>query len=178
MAVYDRLGMDYGKMRRPDPRIASRIRAGLGSRGPVINVGAGTGSYEPVDLPVVAVEPSVRMLQQRPLGAAPAVRGVAEALPFASDCFAAGMAILTVHHWQDPVQGLRELRRVVAGPIGVLTWDAQVFDDFWMVNEYVPASKALDGGLPRPEQSRPWRHFRTGPADSRAGATGHPAPDR
>ena len=57
-AVYDEIGQSYVVTRQPDPRIAQAIRAALGEVRTVLNVGAGTGSYEPADLQVVAVEPS------------------------------------------------------------------------------------------------------------------------
>jgi SAM-dependent methyltransferase len=151
LSIYEQIGRGYAGIRRPDPRINARIRPGLGSKGPVINVGAGAGSYEPTDLPVVAVEPAAVMIHQRPPGAAPAVRAVAESLPFADRTFAAGMAVLTLHHWHDVAMGLLELRRVVHGPIVVLSWDAAVFDEYWMAAEYVPASRSLDRHLPSPE---------------------------
>jgi SAM-dependent methyltransferase len=150
--VYDTIGSGYANVRRADPRIAMQIRAAVGPVGRVVDVGAGAGSYEPGDLPVIAVEPSVTMLAQRPRSAAPAVRAVAEGLPFASGCFEAGMAILTVHHWTDPADGLRELRRVVRGAVVVLTWDARAFNNYWMVTEYLPASATLDDDLPSPEE--------------------------
>jgi SAM-dependent methyltransferase len=150
--VYEAIGHGYGELRRQDPRIALRVRQALGHEGPVVNVGAGTGSYEPTDVPVVAVEPAEAMLEQRPPAGAPAVRAVSEALPFADGTFAAGMAILTVHHWTDVAQGLAELRRVVRGPVAVLTWDVAIGDDFWMVSEYVPASRTLDRNLPAPTE--------------------------
>ena len=75
--MYDRIGGQYRHGRREDPRIAARIRAALGDASPVVNVGGGSGSYEPRDRPVVAVEPSTVMLSQRPRDAAPAVRAVA-----------------------------------------------------------------------------------------------------
>jgi hypothetical protein len=80
--VYDRIGGQYREGRREDPTIAVAVLAVLGGASPVVNVGAGAGSYEPRDRPVVAVEPSAVMLAQRPPGAAPAVRALAEALPF------------------------------------------------------------------------------------------------
>jgi SAM-dependent methyltransferase len=119
---------------------------------PIINVGAGAGSYEPDDVDVVAVEPAVVMIDQRSAGSAPVVRAVAEDLPFSDGCFAAGMAILTVHHWTDPLRGLAELARVVRGPVAVLTWDASIFNDYWMVAEYVPASRTLDIEIPGPAE--------------------------
>jgi SAM-dependent methyltransferase len=150
LSSYERLGVGYRHWRRPDRRIAAQIHAAIGPVGPVLNVGAGAGSYEPVKVPVVAVEPSLVMLDQRPAGSAPAVRSSAEALPFPDGRFAAGMAILTVHHWTDPAQGLRELRRVVRGPVAVLSWDAVIFNEYWMVTDYVPASTDLDTAVPPP----------------------------
>ncbi|GAA5180522.1 hypothetical protein GCM10023322_13010 [Rugosimonospora acidiphila] len=77
-----------------------------------MNVGAGTGSYEPADRDVTAVEPSALMREQRPAGAAPCVAAAAESLPFEEQSFDAAMAFATIHHRQDPIAGLHELRRV------------------------------------------------------------------
>lgn len=140
-ALYDRIGVDYDNLRRPDPRIAARIRAALGDAASVLNVGAGTGSYEPADCAVTAVEPSAAMIARRPPGAAPAVQGVAGALPFADGSFDAAMAILTVHHWPDPAAGLAELRRVTRGRIVILSFDPAARP--WPV-DYFPALAALD----------------------------------
>lgn len=138
MAGYDELfGGGYAAQRRPDPRIAARIRAALGDARCVVNVGAGAGSYEPADLDVVAVEPSEVMRAQRPPGAAPCVAAQAEDLPFADREFDAALAVLTVHHWGDWQAGCAELRRV-AGRCVVLTWDPAVTQSFWLVAEYVP----------------------------------------
>jgi len=109
--LYDRIGTGYPATRRTEPRIAARIDAALGTAGTVVNVGAGTGCYEPPGRRVTAVEPSAVMLGQRPSGAAPAVQAVAESLPFANASFDAAMAVWTVHHWADPAAGLAELRR-------------------------------------------------------------------
>jgi SAM-dependent methyltransferase len=118
---YERHGRGYALMRRTDPRIAARVHAALRDARTVVNVGAGTGSYEPEDRWVLAVEPSATMRAQRPSTAAPALAGRAEELPFDDGAFDAAMACITVHHW-DPVEaGLRELRRVARGPVVVLT---------------------------------------------------------
>jgi SAM-dependent methyltransferase len=152
VALYDRIGHGYTQLRRPDPRIATQIRAALGDRGPVIDLGAGPGTYEPDDLPVIAVDPAITMLAQRPVASGPAVRGVAEQASFPNDAFGAGMAIFTVHHWADPRRGLAELRRIVRGPVVVLSWDLAYSDEYWLVDEYVPASKRLDRHLPSPDE--------------------------
>ena len=78
----------------------------------MLNVGAGAGSYEPTDQVVVAVEPSQRMIDQRPPEASRiVVRAFASELPFEDDAFDAAMALLTVHHWPDAPAGFREVRR-------------------------------------------------------------------
>ena len=139
MQRYDRIGSGYREHRRPDPRIAAQVHAALGEAVTIVNVGAGAGSYEPADRRVVAVEPSDVMLAQRTRDAAPAVRAVAEALPFADRSFDAALAILTVHHWSDPRRGLAELRRV-AGRIVILTTLAERINQLWVTAEYFPGS--------------------------------------
>lgn len=140
--VYDRIGRTYTTTRRPDPRIEARLHAPLGRAEPVLNVGAGTGSYEPTDRAVVAVEPSGEMVAQRRPGSAPVARALAGALPFADATFAAALALLTVHHWPDPRAGLAELRRVTTGPVVVFTFDKEAHDP-WLI-EYLPGMARLD----------------------------------
>jgi SAM-dependent methyltransferase len=120
---YDRHGRGYGRQRRTDPRIAARIHAALGDAATVLNVGAGTGSYEPRDRWVLAVEPSATMRSGRGIGAAPALAARAEALPFDDASVDAAMACVTIHHWEPPEAGLRELRRVARGPVVVFTFE-------------------------------------------------------
>ena len=141
--VYDRIGAGYARRRRPDPRIAAQILAALGDARSVVNVGAGTGSYEPTDRSVQAVEPSALMIGQRAPDAAPCVQAPAEALPFADNAFDAAMAILTIHHWCDWRAGLREMRRVARARIVLLTFDVDA-SDFWLTRDYFPALMALD----------------------------------
>jgi SAM-dependent methyltransferase len=140
--TYDEIGRRYARHRRPDPRIAAAVNRALAGARTIVDVGAGSGSYEPVDRFVVAVEPSAVMVAQRPPSAAPVLRAVAEALPFPDGSFDAAMAILTVHHWPDRRRGLQELGRVAAGVV-VLTFDADVHNDFWLFRDYVPAARAI-----------------------------------
>jgi SAM-dependent methyltransferase len=135
--VYDTIGRGYAAHRRPEPRWVATIHAALGDAHTVVNVGAGTGSYEPGDRRVVAVEPSATMIAQRSPGAAPALRAGAEALPFAAGTFDAALAVLTVHHWRDPAAGLAELQRVAARQV-VVTWDPEVSNRYWLVSDYLP----------------------------------------
>lgn len=120
---YERHGRTYSRFRRADPRIAARIHAALGDARTVLNVGAGTGSYEPADRWVLAVEPSPTMRAQRPTDAAPVIAGRAEALPLDDDSVDGAMACVTIHHWESPEAGLAELRRVARGPVVVFTFE-------------------------------------------------------
>jgi SAM-dependent methyltransferase len=120
---YDEHGLGYARGRRADSRIEARVHAALGDAGTVVNVGAGTGSYEPRDRWLLAVEPSATMRGQRPATAAPAIDARAEALPFDDDSVDAAMACVTIHHWQPREAGLAEMRRIARGPVVVLTFD-------------------------------------------------------
>jgi SAM-dependent methyltransferase len=143
---YAALGNRYAARRVPDPRISGLIAAELGGARTVLNVGAGTGSYEPTDQRVVAIEPSETMIRQRPAAAAPLVRGVAENLPFADQAFDAALAVLTVHHWASAPAGLAEMRRVARRQM-VLTWDPEIFAGFWLVRDYLPQIAAHERTL-------------------------------
>lgn len=134
---YSSIGRDYASFRRPDPRIMAQIDQALDQARTVLNVGAGTGSYEPLDRDVTAVEPSATMRAQRPPTLSVAIDAVAEALPFADRQFDASMATFTVHQWTDLEHGLAEMRRVTRGPVIVLTCDPTLVQQFWL-NEYAP----------------------------------------
>ncbi len=118
--------------------MAEPIWQALGDALSVVNVGAGTGSYEPPDRRVTAVEPSAVMIAQRAPGAAPAVQAAAEQLPFADDSFDAAMAIMTVHHWSDVGAGVAEMIRVARHRVVVVTFDPRAWDDQWIVRDYLP----------------------------------------
>ena len=135
--LYDTIGTTYTATRRTEPRIAAQIWAALGNARTILNVGAGTGSYEPPDRQVLAVEPSAVMRSQRPPGAAPCLAATAEKLPFEDKSFDAAMAIATVHHWQHPIAGLREMRRV-ARHVVVFTYDLSGLSQFWLTRDYLP----------------------------------------
>jgi len=135
---YDTIGRTYTATRRPDPRLGARIHAALGDARTVLNVGAGTGSYEPHDREVTAVEPSPVMRAQRPDGAAPCIDARAEDLPFDDASFDAVLAILTIHHWSDLQAGARECVRVARDRVVVFTWDPREAGRMWLGREYFP----------------------------------------
>jgi Methyltransferase domain len=147
--LYDTIGATYALTRRTEPRIAAQVWAALGDARTVLNVGAGTGSYEPSDRDVTAVEPSAVMRAQRPPGAAPCVDATAEKLPFEDESFDAAMAFATVHHWQNPRAGLREMQRVARRVI-VFTCDTSDRSwrrRFWLTRDYLPEVAASRVGL-------------------------------
>jgi len=133
---YEALGHGYAQVRRPDPRIEAMVHAALGEARTIVNVGAGSGSYEPADRHVIAIEPSESMRAQRPKDR-PAIMGFADALPLDDDSVDAAMAMITVHQWPDAAKGLAELRRVARGPVLVLTFDGEALDRWWL-NDYAP----------------------------------------
>jgi SAM-dependent methyltransferase len=140
---YDTLGRGYAGTRRADPRIAAIVERGLGDARSVVNVGAGAGSYEPVDREVTAVEPSATMIAQRPSDAAPVLQAAAEDLPFEDGSFDAAMAVLTAHHWQDLDRGLAEMRRVARRRVVLVTFDPGPLRELWFVRDYFPAVVGL-----------------------------------
>ena len=140
---YERIGRGYAGRRRADPRLARVIAAGLGDAVSVVNVGAGSGSYEPDARGTIAVEPAAAMIAQRAATAAPCVRAFAEHLPFDDGTFDAGLAVLTIHHWSDWRAGLRELIRVTRRQVVLFTWDPDS-EGFWLVRDYLPVMLERD----------------------------------
>ncbi|CAM5728733.1 MerR family transcriptional regulator [Streptomyces badius] len=90
------------------------------------------------------------MRAQRPAGSAPCVAAAAESLPFEDRSFDVAMAVSTVHHWGDPIAGLREMRRV-ARRVVVLTFDTDEPDwqgRFWLTRDYLPEFAGILAGFP------------------------------
>ena len=150
--LYDDLGRTYSVTRQEDPRVAAQLWSALGVGRSLLNVGAGTGNYEPADRMVVALEPSQAMINQRRRRSHRVVRGVAEHLPFADGTFDASLAVFTVHHWTDREAGLRELRRVSRRQV-VLFFEPSVVQQFWAVDYFEEARQ-----LPS-EQNAPDEHL-------------------
>ena len=143
-ANYGVIGAGYARIRQPDPRIAAQILDALGDAQTVLNVGAGAGSYEPVDRTVTAVEPSASMRAQRPDWLSEAIDATSEALPFADNSFDASMASVTVHQWPNLEAGLGEMRRVTAGPVVILTFDPTPPVHWWLM-DYAPELFSVEG---------------------------------
>lgn len=148
MTTYDRTGVGYAQVRRGDPRIAAFVERALGDARSVVNVGAGTGSYEPAGREVTAVEPSEVMISQRAPGSAPVVRASAEDLPFEDDAFDAAMAMITVHHWRDLGAGVGEMRRVARDRVVILSFDPAPLEGLWFLDYFPRALEIHSGFMP------------------------------
>jgi SAM-dependent methyltransferase len=155
---YDAIGAGYARTRKEDSRFLARVLHHLGDARTVVNVGAGTGSYEPEDRYVLAIEPSDVMAAQRPPGRVPAIRASAGDLPLRDASMDAAMAFLTIHHWDgEQERGVRELRRVSRGPVVIVTYDARVSGAMWLMADYLPEVAAMDHAIfPPPERVADW----------------------
>jgi SAM-dependent methyltransferase len=138
---YDEIGKGYTDLRVPEPRISRLIVAALGEADCAVNIGAGTGSYEPQDMDVVAIEPSTLMLGQYQ-GSGMRIQASAENLPIADDVMDASMAVLTLHHWQDWRQGLSEMLRVSTRRAVIYTHTPDL-SGFWLF-DYFPEIREID----------------------------------
>jgi SAM-dependent methyltransferase len=125
LPLYDRIAATYASHRRPDPRIARQIDSATSRCRSLLNVGAGTGSYEPAGKVTFALEPSLEMIKRRLNRRPLAVQGSAERLPFHDRAFGGALSILSVHHWTELASGLSEMRRVSRERIVILTWDPE-----------------------------------------------------
>jgi SAM-dependent methyltransferase len=143
IVAYDEIGIGYASRRTSDPRIFECIRMALSSCATVLNVGGGAGSYEPPTC-ILAVEPSQRMIEQRPPGLARCIRAAAEHLPLEDKSFDGALASLTIHHWKDVRAGLAEMCRVTRKRIVLFTWDPEFEADYWLTRDYFPAILELD----------------------------------
>ena len=140
MALYDKIGRNYGKTRRSDPRIARKLLDILESSqaSTVVDIGAGTGSYAfflaEYGYEVIAVEPSATMRNQAI--SHPAIEwvdGYAENLPLPNQSAEAAIIMLAFHHFQDYRQALQEVNRVVGkGKIILFTYDPVMISSFWL----------------------------------------------
>jgi SAM-dependent methyltransferase len=148
MTLYDSIGRTYASRRRTDPRIEAAIIAALSDASSVVNVGAGSGSYEPAST-IAAIEPSSVMIAQRPPGSAPVLQAVAERIPLRDQCADAAMALLTVHHWTNVAAGVAELRRIARRRLVFLTWRPAELARYWIA-DYLPESALIDATSERP----------------------------
>lgn len=161
--IYNQIGSFYSQTRREDPAIYNKIIGALGNSKTVINIGAGTGSYEPRDRTVVAVEPSEVMIKQRSFQCIPSVRAMADSLPFIDKSFDASMTVISIHHWHpNQRKGIEEMRRVARNKVLIVTYDSRVCEQMWLTTDYIPETANLDRDtLPTPEDICEWLNCNT-----------------
>ncbi len=68
-------------------------------------------------------------------------------LPFPDASFDAALAVLSDHHWRDPIRGLREMQRV-AERVVVLQWDDAQLPRYWLIRDYLPEVADLAADRP------------------------------
>lgn len=141
--IYDDIGLGYNVTRRTDPKIAKQIEKNLVDATKIINLGAGTGSYEPLGVDLIAVEPSKLMIEQRAANAYPVKQAFADNLPFRSNYFSHAMTVLSMHHWQNRRAAFSEIKRVTTDKFVAVTWFPHLAD-FWLTKDYFPEIHQLD----------------------------------
>ncbi|MGW7679835.1 class I SAM-dependent methyltransferase [Kribbella sp. NPDC054772] len=122
----------------------------------VLDLGSGTGRLTPglateFQGEVYGVEPSDRMrdtAEQAPHPGVTYLKGSAEDIPLPEASVDAVLMFLSFHHFRDPLQGLREVRRVLR-PGGVAFLRSQFSDLmpdlFWY--EYFSSARDVDAAL-------------------------------
>lgn len=142
-AKYDEIGINYAQKRKSDPRIALQIFKKLKTAKKIVNIGAGSGSYEPFNMDLIAVEPSIEMINQRSSNAHPVVQGTAESLPFPDNSFTHALTILSMHHWADRELAFNEINRVTTERFVAVSWNPDC-EPFWLTRDYFPEIFELD----------------------------------
>jgi len=141
--LYDNIGISYSVTRCTDPIIAKQLYSELQGATRIVNIGAGTGSYEPENVELVAVEPSAKMIAQRKMGAHRVEQAFAEKLPFENNSFSHAMTVLSMHHWENRKRAFSEINRVATAKFVAITWDPKS-DPFWLTRDYFPEIYEMD----------------------------------
>lgn len=141
--LYDEIGANYSVSRCTDPKIMKQLYSELRGATRIVNIGAGTGSYEPEDVELVAVEPSSEMISQRKPVSHRVVQAFAEKLPFRDSSFSHAMTVLSMHHWENRDRAFSEINRVATEKFVAITWDPNS-DPFWLTRDYFPEFYDLD----------------------------------
>jgi SAM-dependent methyltransferase len=141
--LYDDIGVNYSVTRCTDPKIAEQLYAELKGATRIINIGAGTGSYEPDNVELVAVEPASEMISQRKPGSQSVQQASAEKLPFDDRSFSHAMTVNSMHHWKDRALAFSEINRVATERFVAITWDPSS-EPFWLTRDYFPEIYEMD----------------------------------
>ncbi len=146
VTTYDQIGAGYTANRCTEPALATQLAPELAEARAIVNIGAGTGSYELPGLDLTAVEPSARMIGQRAADAYPVLQAHAHALPFAEAQFTHAMTVLSMHHWTRRDEAFAEIRRVASHRFVAVTWFPGLAR-FWLTDDYFPEIEAIDAQI-------------------------------
>jgi SAM-dependent methyltransferase len=141
--IYDDIGINYSVGRCTDPEIAKQLYSKFEGATRIVNIGAGTGSYEPENVDLVAVEPSSAMISQRKTGSYRVEKAFAEKLPFEDNSFSHAMTVNSMHHWENRPLAFSEINRVATEKFVAITWDPKS-DPFWLTRDYFPEIYEMD----------------------------------
>jgi ubiquinone/menaquinone biosynthesis C-methylase UbiE len=143
--VYDEIGKNYARYRTADPRLVNDIVDLLALPPGIIiaDIGAGTGNYSGAlqkrGFIVRALEPSAVMRQQVNRDTALGwITGYVENIPLKTNSVDGVIAILSLHHFDDPMRAVAEMARICNG--GVLlffTYDPRQIEKPWIA-DYFP----------------------------------------
>ena len=145
-AIYDDIGVNYSVTRCTDPKISELLYSKLQGATRIINIGAGTGSYEPENVDLVAVEPSSRMISQRKIGSHRVEQAFAEKLPFEDNSFSHAMTVNSMHHWENRALAFNEINRVATHRFVAISWDPESAP-FWLTRDYFPEIYEMDKSI-------------------------------
>jgi len=145
-AIYDDIGVNYSVTRCTDPKIAEQLHSELQGATRIINIGAGTGSYEPENIELVALEPSSKMISQRKSGSHKVEQAFAEKLPFEDNSFSHAMTVNSMHHWENRALAFDEINRVATDRFVAISWDPESAP-FWLTRDYFPEIYEMDKGI-------------------------------
>lgn len=146
MPIYDQIGINYSTQRQTDPRLAAQLHKELEGASKILNIGAGSGSYEPENIDLIALEPSLEMINQRKPGSHPVVQGFTDDLPFEENLFSHTMTILSMHHWQNRAIAFDEINRVTIDKFVAISWNSDS-NPFWLTQDYFPEIFEIDQGI-------------------------------
>jgi SAM-dependent methyltransferase len=144
--LYDEIGINYSVKRCTDPKIAKQLYSELQGAARIVNIGAGTGSYEPENVELVAVEPSSEMISQRKTGSYRVEQAFAQELPFENSSFSHAMTVLSMHHWENRPLAFSEINRVATEKFVAVSWDPES-EPFWLTRDYFPEIYEMDKGI-------------------------------
>lgn len=154
-ALYDSIGVGYDTTRRPDPRIAARLRYHLAPDpdGLYLDLACGTGNYTAAlgsdGVALVGLDRAITMLRAAQVKApqVPWCQGDALALPFADGAFQGVLCSLAIHHFPDRAAAFAEVRRVLArGRFVIFTSTPEQESGYWL-NHYFPEMMVRSGRI-------------------------------